>query len=141
MVDELRKRTQRGALGGEGWECVAMLQPERQLQCRVRGVVLRMAGCEGCAVCDQGARIDRAQNEACLWTQGVDERTVVACKAHRAGAACAPLLEGTCPRVDGLWFVGELTACADGRVNGLSADVVFGISPIHAHKGRTCFLW
>jgi hypothetical protein len=141
LFDEWLKRTQRGALGGERVECVAMLQQALQLQCRVRGVVLRMAGCEGCAVFGPGARMARAQHEACRFTQGVDERTVVEFKAHRDGAACAPLLEGTCPRVDGLWCVVELTALAGGRVNGWSADVVCGISPIKAHEGRKFFVW
>jgi hypothetical protein len=139
--DEWLKRTPRGALGGEGWECVARLQPELQLPCSVRGVVCRMVGCEGVAVCGQGARIDREQHEACLLTPGVDERTVVECTAHRDGAACAPLWEGTCPRVDGRWCGVEWTACTGGRVNGLSADVGRGIGPINAHKGRQfCFL-
>ena len=122
-------------------ESVARLQQELQRQCSVRGVVFRMAECEGVPVCGQGARIDREQHEACLLTQGVDERTCVEFKAHRDGAACEPLLEGTCPRVDGLWFVVELTAFAGGRVNGVSADVVLSSSPINAHKGRKCFLW
>ena len=141
MFDEWLKRTQRGALGGEGLEFVAMLQQELQLQCSVRGVVFRMAGGEGFAVFGQGARMDREQHEECILTQGVDERTFVEFKAHRDGAACEPLLEGTCPRVDGLWFVVELTAFAGGRVNGVSADVVLSSSPINAHKGRKCFLW
>jgi hypothetical protein len=141
LFDEWLKRTQRGALGGERVECVARLQQALQRQCCVRGVVCRMAGCEGCAVCGPGARMARAQHEACLLTHGVDERTVVECKAHRDGAACEPLLEGPCPRVDGLWCVVELTALAGGRVNGLSADVVCGLSPSKAHEGRTFFWW
>jgi hypothetical protein len=68
MFDELLKRTPRRALGGEGVECVAMLQPELKLQCSVRGVVFRMAECEGCAVCGQGARIDRDQDEEGILT-------------------------------------------------------------------------
>src|SRR5262245_20017187 len=88
MCDELRKRTQRSALGGERVELVAMLQQELTLQCSVRGVVFRMAECEGFAVLGQGARSDRAQDEEGILTSGVDERTFVACKAHRDRAAC-----------------------------------------------------
>ena len=141
MCDKWLKRTQRGALGGEGLEFVAMLQQELKLQCSVRGGVLRMAGREGFAVFGQGAGIDREQDEECLFTPGVDERTFVEFKAHRDGAAGEPLLEGTCPRVDGLWLVVELTALAGGRANGWYADIVFGISPIKAHEGRKFFLW
>jgi hypothetical protein len=67
MFDELLKRPQRSALGGEGLEFVAMLQQELKLQCSVRGVVFRMAACEGFTVCGQGARIDREQDEECIF--------------------------------------------------------------------------
>jgi hypothetical protein len=119
MCDELLTRTQRGALGDERLECVAMLQQELKLRRGVRGVICRMAGRAGFPVFGQGARTDREQHEACLLTQGVDERTFVEFKAHRDGAAGAPLLEGTCPRVDGLWLVVELTALAGGGADGL----------------------
>jgi len=63
--------------------------------------------------------MDRDQNEEGLLTHGVDERTLVAFKAHGDGTACDPLLAGTCPRVDGLGLVVEVTALAGGRANGL----------------------
>jgi hypothetical protein len=35
----------------------------------------------------------------------------------------------------------ELTDLGGGRVDGLSADIMFGIGPIKAHEGRNFFLW
>ena len=50
-------------------------------------------------------------------TESIDERAVVAYEPHSARVACEPLLEGTGPRVTGLWCVVEVTA-----LSGIGAD-------------------
>jgi hypothetical protein len=117
MCDKWFEGTHRGALGLEGLECVARLEPELKREFRVRGIVLGVAGREGFAVLGQGQRMDGAQEEERVLTQGVDERAVIEFEAHRHRASCKPLLYGLCPRVDGRWLVFEST-----ELPGVSAD-------------------
>ena len=92
MFDEWVKGTHRGALGGEGLKCVAMLEQEFKWQFGVRGIVFGMTGREGFAVLGQGPRIDGEQDEEVIFTQGVDERAFVAFETHSDRASCEPLL-------------------------------------------------
>src|SRR5262249_39094693 len=103
---------------------------------RVGGGVWRLAAGAGGAGWGQGARRDRAQDEAGRWTSGGAERTCVACQAPGARAAGAPLLEGPRPRVAGLGCVGEWRAGAGGRGHGWSAAVVGDLSPLKAPTGN-----
>jgi hypothetical protein len=140
MFDAWLERTHRGAWGGEGLECVAMRAQELTLEFGVRGVILRMTGRKGFAVRGQGARIDGEQHPELIFPEGRDERTLVACETHGEGVSCEPLLEGMCPRIDGLWCVFETTELPCVVANGWYADIVCGIGPIDAHAGGHPFL-
>ena len=105
MFDEWCEGTPRGALGVEGRELVAMREQELTRPCDVRGIVLGVAGREGVAVLGQGQRMDGAQDQQCVLTQGLDERALIEVEAHRHGASFAPLAYGPGPRIDGLWCV------------------------------------
>jgi hypothetical protein len=141
MVAKLFEGTHGGALGLEGLELVAMLAQELKLECRVRGIVLGVAGSEGFAVLGQGQRIDGEQDEERVWPQGLDQRAFVEFEAHRHRASCKPLVYGLCPRVDGLWFVLESTELPGVRADGLSADIGFGIGPLDTNEGSTRLFW
>jgi len=117
MFDELRQGTPRRALGVQGLQFVAMLEQEFQLEFGIRGIIFGMTGREGCAVLGQSPRVDGKQDEEVVFTEGIDERAFVEFEAHSDRASCEPLLEGTCPRVDGLWCVVELTV-----LSGIGAD-------------------
>jgi hypothetical protein len=135
MFDTLFEGTHRGALGLEGREVVARLEQELKLEFRVSGSILGMAGSEGFAVLGPGQRIAGEQDEARVWTPGVDERAVGEFAAHRHRAPWGPLLYGLCPRGDGLWFVRESTELPGVSADGLSADIVCGIGPIDTTEG------
>jgi hypothetical protein len=109
-VDAWRERTQRGALGDAWRKLSALLEQQRALQCRGGGGIWRMTGRQGCAGLGAGLRMAGAQPQARVLTYGRDARAWVECEAHRDGVACAPRLEGTCPRLAGLWLVCETTA-------------------------------
>ena len=64
----------------------------------------------------------------------------MACEPHSARASCAPLVEGTGPRVEGRWGVGELPHFLGSSGDGLSAESLCGVSPSDAHEGREGFV-
>jgi len=140
MCDAWLERTHRGAWGVEGLEFVAMREQELELQFRVRGVIFRMTGSKGFAVLSQGTRIDGEQHQELVFPEGIDERAFVEFEAHRDRVSCEPLLEGMCPRIDGLWCVFETTELPCVVANGLYAQIVCGIGPIDAHEGGKFFL-
>jgi hypothetical protein len=109
MFDELLERPYRGALGDERLKLVAMLEQQLERQCSVGGVIFRMTRSKGFAVLSEGTRIDGEQNEERVFPYGIDERAFGEFETHRNGVSCEPLLEGTCPRIDGLGLVFETT--------------------------------
>ena len=140
MCDELCERTQRGALRDERLKLVAMREQQIALQCSIGGVVCRMTRSKGFTVLGEGRRVDGAQHQERVLPSGLDERTCVEFEAHRNGVACAPLLQGTCPRIDGLWCVCETTALPFVATDSLETDIVLGSGPIDTHAGRKFFL-
>src|SRR5262245_47729669 len=84
----------------------------------VSGVVFRMIRREGFAVLGEGPRSAGNQDEEVVVTYGVDERACVEFATHSARVSCAPRVEGTCPRLDGLGFEGQLTALLDMGADG-----------------------
>jgi hypothetical protein len=141
MFDEWFEGPHRGAWGGEGRECVAMLEQERKREFRVRGIVLGVAGREGCPVRGQGPRIDGEQNKKCVLTPGIDERACIECEAHGNRASCEPLASGTCPLIDGRWLVLKNHELPFVVADGWSADIGVGIGPIEANEGGKFFVW
>jgi hypothetical protein len=91
MVDALRQGTPLGALGGERRELVARRAPELEPELSVGGLVFGVAGREGVAVPGQRQRVDGAQAQKRVWTQGLAHRAVGAFTAHRDGVSGAPL--------------------------------------------------
>src|SRR5262245_32195097 len=130
MCDALLERTQRGALRDERLKLGAMLEQQLERQCSIGGLIVRRTRRKGCTVLGEGSRIDGAPHQERVLTRGIDERPFVACEAHRNGVACAPLLQGTCPRLDGLWLVFETPALSCVTTDSLSTDIVCGIGPI-----------
>jgi hypothetical protein len=140
MFDEWLEHPQRGALRDERLKLVAMLEQPSALQVSSGGVVLRLPRSKGCTGLGEGSRVDGAQPQAGVFPSGRDERPVVECEAPRNGVACAPLLQGTCPRLDGLRWVVETPALPFVATDSVSTDSVCGIGPIDTHEGSTFFL-
>jgi hypothetical protein len=92
LVDEVRKGTHGGALGGKGRQGVARLAQACTWPFGGSGIVLGRAGSAGCAVLGQGPRGDGEQDQEGRWTQGVDERACGKFEAHSDGVSCAPLV-------------------------------------------------
>ena len=131
------QRTQRGALGGEGWRLSRCFS--QRSSCRAASVGAAVAWLGG-----QAARL----GPGCQDGPGTERGRPMDARRRRADLGCVqgpprrgglcPARGGPVPRVAGLcWW--SRTACAGGRVSGLSADVL-GLRPSHAHKGRQCFL-
>ena len=100
-----------------------------------------MAGREGFAVLGQGQRIDGEQDQKFVFTQGLDERAFIEFEAHSNGASFEPLAYGTCPRIDGLWFVLKHHELPLVVADSLSADIVFRVGPIDANEGGKLFFF
>jgi hypothetical protein len=139
--DEWFEGTHGGAWGGEGRELVARREPALTLECRVRGIVLGVAGRAGVAGLGQGQRLAGAQDPQVVLTQGGDERACIACEAHGHRASCEPLSSGPCPLSEGLWCVLKNHELPCVVADGLSADLVCGIGPIDANAGGTRCVW
>jgi hypothetical protein len=97
-----------------------------------------MPGRKGGPVRGEGGRLDGAQPQARVWTSGRDARACVACEAHRAGRACAPLVPGTGPRLEGCGGVCETPARPCGATASWSTAIVLGLGPIEPSAGGPC---
>lgn len=114
MFDELRQGTHYRALGGQVLQFVAMLEQEFHLEFGVRRIIFGMTRSEGFAVLAQGRRVDGKQDEEVIFAEGVDKRAFVEFEPHSDRGHCEPLLEGTCPRVNGLWCSACCLLCRGG---------------------------
>jgi hypothetical protein len=127
------------ALGGKRGALVAVCEEECALECGSGGVVCGPAGGKRFTVLGQGERIDGKEHEEIILAQGGDNGPFIQLKTHRNGLSVEPRAQGLDPRVDRFRAVLEHQKLSSLRASGLEADIVFGVSPVEANTGRTCF--
>ena len=143
VFDELRQGAHRGALRDKGGEFVAVFEQDLDLEFSIGGVIFGSARGKRVAVRGHGERIDGKEHEAIIVLQRRHNGTCIAFQADGKRLAVEPRAQGADPRVDRFRTVCETQKLPARRTGDLSADIVFGIRPVKAHKGRKCFggLW
>jgi hypothetical protein len=143
VFDELRQGAHGGALGGERGELVAVCEEAFDLAFGLGGVICGPARGTRFAVLGHGERLDGKEDEELICAQRGHERPLIALQAHRNRLAVEARVQTLDPRVDRFRTVFEVQKLPARGASGLQADIVFGIGPVEANKGGTCFggLW
>lgn len=143
VLDELRQGAYGGALGAEGGELVAVFEEDLDLECGIGGVIFGPARGKRCTVRGHGERIDGKEHEEIIVLQRRHNGAFIEFQADGNRLAIEPCAQGADPRVDHFRPVFETQELPARSTGDLSADLVFGIRPVEAHKGCKCFgyLW
>jgi hypothetical protein len=143
VFDELRQGAHRGALRDKGGEFVTVFAQDLDLECGIGGVIFGPARGKRFAVLGHGEWIDGKEHEAIIVLPRSHKRAFIEFQADGNRLAVAARAQGAAPRVDRFRTVGEPQKLPVRRTGDLSADIVCGIRPVKAHKGRKCFggLW
>jgi hypothetical protein len=80
--------------------------------------------------------MDGKEHEEIIVAQGGYKGPFIALKAHRDGLSVAPRAQSPAPRLDRFRVVLEPQKRASFSASGLYTDIVVGIGPVEAHKGR-----
>ena len=141
--DEWRQGAPGGALGGERRERVPVCEQERDLKCGIGGVICGPARGKRVTGLRQGERSDGKAHEEIIVAQRGHDGPFIEFQAHGHRVSVAPRMQGADPRVDRCGAVCEGHKLPALGAGGLSADIVCGIRPVEAHKGRKGFrgLW
>jgi hypothetical protein len=139
MFHELFKGAHGRTLGLKGAELIAMLEQEFKEEFGVSGVVLGLAGGEGLAIPREGEWVNGKEHEAVILPQRGDDGAFVEFETDGNGLCLESRAQGAHPLVNGVWLVFEDTELTFLRAGCLQADIVFGISPVDADKGRKLF--
>jgi hypothetical protein len=114
VVDALGQGAPRGALRMERLQLVAMGQQQGELACGIGGGILGSAGSKGCTIPRPCQRIEGKEPQKVLRAPGGDHGTFVAFETDGDRFACEPLAQGTSPRLNGFWGVGEAAVLSLG---------------------------
>jgi hypothetical protein len=143
VCDELRQGAPRGAVRAKGGELVTVFEEDLDLERGIGGIICGPAGGTCCAVPGQGERMDGTAHEAILLAPCVHHGPFLQLTAHSDGGSVASRPQGADPRIDRVRAVREDQKRSFCRARGLEADLVCGLRPVEANKGRKCFacLW
>ena len=135
VVDELFEGAPRRTLRLEPRQRVAMGEEQCELECGVRGGVLRSAGRKGFALPRQRQRLDREEDEKVILAPGRDQGAFGECEAEGTGLTAESRAEWGDPRVEGLRGVLALQALPFGSARHLETNIMFGICPVDPNTG------
>jgi hypothetical protein len=128
-------------LRDKGGEFVTVFEPELDLEFGIGGVIFGPARGQRFAVLGHGEWMDGNEPAELLWAPRRHDRPLLECQTHGHRLPVKPRAQALDPRVDRLRAVVEAQKLPVRRAPGVSTEIVFGLGPVEAHKGRTCFGW
>ena len=138
VCNEWRHGAPRGAWRAKGGAFVTVFAQEVDLACGIGGGLCGPARGQRFTVRGHGERSDGKKPEAIIVLQRRHHRTFIACQADGKRLAVAPRAPGAAPGVDHCRPVVETQQLPARRAGAWEANIVCGIRPGPAYKGRKC---